>query len=115
MSLPQFTVQQVSSGNQTTTPALVRVLNSLIQNLSSIFSSLLQQVQLDSIVLSNTAVNTGINLIPHTLGRTLTGWQVIRQNAVANFYDQQTTTTYNTGTYLVLVSSAPCVISLLVF
>lgn len=112
MSLPQFTVQQVSENTQTTLQSIVRVLNALIQNLSSIFSSLLKQVQLDSVLVQNVTVVAGDNVIPHTLGRTLTGWKVIRQNAASNFFDKQATTKYNTSNYLVLNSSAACTISL---
>jgi hypothetical protein len=56
----------------------------------------------------------GPNTIPHTLGRTLTGWTLIRLNAPSLISDDQDSNT-EPETYLVLVASAPCTISIMVF
>ena len=117
MSLPQFTTTtKLSENTNTTVLAVIRAYNSLITNLQQIFSSLLKKTQLDSIVLTNIQLSAGINVIPHTLGRTLSGWSLVRQRGIAPLvYDEQDSTTYNTSTYLVLNSSAAVIVDVLVF
>ena len=114
MSFPQFAVSQVSEAATNSISAVVRVLNSLITNLSSIFSSITSRVQLDSIVLNNIQLSQGVNVIPHTLNRTLTGWKITRINGVSNIYDLQSTSA-NVGVYLYLNSSAAVQVSIEVF
>ncbi len=114
MSFPQFAVSQVSEAATNSISAVVRVLNSLITNLSSIFSSITSRVQLDSIVLNNIQLSQGVNVIPHTLNRTLTGWKITRINGVSNIYDLQSTSA-NDGVYLYLNSSAAVQVSIEVF
>jgi hypothetical protein len=116
MSLIQFTSNtKLADNGNTTIGQIVRLFNGLISNLNAIFQQLLKQVQLDSVILPNIVLKVGDNVIPHSLNRTLTGWQVIRQNAASQFFDKQTTTTYDTSTYLILNSSVACTVSLLVF
>lgn len=115
MSFPQFAVSQVSEAATNSISAVVRVLNSLITNLSSIFSSITSRVQLDSIVLNNVQLNEGMNVIPHTLNRTLTGWKITRINGVSNIYDLQSMISANVGVYLYLNSSAAVQVSIEVF
>lgn len=132
MTLIQFTSNSKLSENSTTSPSgsaqsaatisqVVRLFNGLISNLNAIFQQLLKKVQLDSIVLQDIAIIGGDNIIPHTLGRTLTGWSVCRltlppgASFPPTFYDKQNTTTYDTSTYLVLTSDQVCTVSLIVF
>lgn len=114
MSLPQFLFKQTANNTQTTLSSLTRVVNDLYSNLQQIFTAILNKVQLDSIILSNIQLQAGVNPIPHTLGRTITGWQPIdMQGGFAQLY--RTTPNLNPGTYLYLISNAPVTISLLVF
>lgn len=115
MSLPEFIVKQVSQATQTTLVTVVQVVNSLIQNLNNIFTYLKGKVQLDSVVLPNVSLTIGDNIIPHTLGRTLTGYSIVRRSVALVYFDKQTTTTYNTATYLVLNSNVATTVTLLVF
>ena len=57
---------------------------------------------------------TGSNTIPHTLGRNLSGWLVIRQRGAATLYDTQDTNQTPALT-LLLTASAPVVVDLKVF
>lgn len=115
MALPSFTVtSKLAEGTQTTVLSVVRVINSLITNLQQIFSSLLNQVQLDSVILSGVALNAGSNTVPHTLGRTLTGWQVIRQSSQSSIWDAQDSNP-NPSVNLALVCTQATTVSLLVF
>jgi hypothetical protein len=65
-------------------------------------------------ILSNIALTTGNNVIPHKLGRNLQGYRIVRQRAPASIYDTQDTNQMPALT-LQLVSSAPVVIDLEVF
>lgn len=65
-------------------------------------------------ILPNISLVSGVNVINHKLGRKLIGWQPSRIRASATFFDQQDTNQTPELT-LVLVSSAPVVIDLVVF
>jgi len=67
-----------------------------------------------SIILKNVKLVTGSNTINTTLGKTLTGWIIIRQRSAASIYDDQDNNQKPTLS-LVLVSSAPTVIDLEVY
>jgi hypothetical protein len=115
MSLPPFTATtKLAESSTTQIPAIARAFNALVTNLQQIFTTLLGRVQLDSVLLQSVELTTGHNTIPHTLGRTLTGWSAIRQNAAASIYDAQSSNP-DPQTYLVLVASAPVTVSLEVF
>ena len=60
------------------------------------------------------ALINGTTIINHKLGRALQGWIVVRNNAAATIYDAQATNLTPELT-LVLVSSAACTVSLVVF
>jgi hypothetical protein len=116
ISLPQFTTtNKLSDNTSTTISSVVRSYNSLITNLTQIFTSLLQKVQLDSVILQSIPLNAGsVTIIPHTLGRTLSGWQIVRLRGLAVIYDSQDQNP-NPQTYLQLVSTDPVVVDILVF
>lgn len=115
MSLPQFTATlKLAETAATPLLAVVRAFNGLVTNLQGVFSGLLGRVQLDSVVLQGISLATGPNTIPHTLGRTLTGWSLVRLDAAAMVYDAQVSNP-DPQTYLVLVASAPCTVALEVF
>jgi hypothetical protein len=115
MSFPQFNVTtKLVEGAQTTLLSLIRGYNSLISNLQQIFTALLNKVQLDSVILNKVSLSVGQNVIPHTLGRTLTGWELIRQRGQASIWDSQDNNP-NPGNYLLLMSSAAVSVDILVF
>ena len=114
MSLPQFVKRFLAESASTTTLNVVKGFNQLNGNLDSIFQSLLKRVQLDSVVLQDIPLTAGVNQIPHGLGRTLTGWKVIRLSGAAVIYDQQATNP-NPQLYLILNSSIGCNVSLEVY
>lgn len=115
MSLPQFTATtKLADSSDTKVASVVRAFNTLIDNLQQIFTSLTKKVQLDSVLLPSISLSTGSNTIPHTLGRTLTGWKITRIDAAAIVYDMQTANT-DPQTYLVLFTSGPATVSIEVF
>lgn len=108
MSLPAFIFKQIASNSPAT--AIAKTINDLNTNLNQIFTSILKKQQLDSVILQNITLVVGSNQIPHTLGKMLTGWQIIRQSSASQIYD-----TGVTNQYLTLNASAPTTLSLLVF
>jgi hypothetical protein len=115
MSIPQFTVTtKLAEGSQTTSLSIIRGYNSLITNLQQIFTAVLNKVQLDSVILTQIQLSKGQTTVPHTLGRTLTGWQIIRQRGEANIWDNQDNNP-NAGSYLLLSSSAAVSVDIIVF
>src|SRR5580693_6773216 len=106
MSLPQFTATtKLAETASTPLLAVVRAFNALVTSLQSIFTSLLGKVQLDSVILQNVSLVSGSNTIPHTLGRTLTGWSVIRIDSLSGIFE---TPSPDPSTYLVLFASDAC-------
>lgn len=90
MSLPAFTTtSKLTDSTTTTTQQVVRVVNTLIGNLQQIFTALLQKVQLDSLIIQNVVLKPGVNTIQHTLGRNLSGWEIVRQRSQASIWDSQ--------------------------
>ena len=115
VSLPQFTATaKLAEAKDTPVVTVVRAFNALVTNIQQIFTSLLGRVQLDSVLLAGVELGVGSNTVAHSLGRTLTGWSVTRQNASAAIYDAQDSNP-DPQTYLVLFASAPCTVSLEVF
>lgn len=113
MSLPQFTSTR-KLAESSSASAIASAFNALVSNLQSIFTYLLGRVQLDSVILKGVSLSTGDNVVPHTLGRTLTGWSVVRLDAAVAVWDAQLTSP-DPATYLILVASGPCTVSLEVF
>jgi len=113
MSFPSFTAGgKLADSSQTKT--IARTYNALVANIQAIFTNLLARGQLDSVILGGIDLALGPNTIQHTLGRTLTGWSIVRLDAAASIYDMQASNP-DPGTYLVLYASAPATISLEVF
>lgn len=65
-------------------------------------------------ILKNQSLQAGSNTINHLLGTPLQGWYVIRQRAAATIYDLQDNNQMPQLT-LILNSSAPVVVDLVVF
>lgn len=125
MSLPAFTqTNKLTDNTVTTMSSIIRAFNSLIVNLQQIFTALLKKPQLDSVILSSITLNKGLTVIPHTLNRNLTGWQIIRQSSIGTFESTGEASVWdaqgqgsntNVNTYLYLMSSNSVIVSLLVF
>lgn len=113
MSLPQFVPQNLSTQNSDN-KQIVRAINYIQSQLVNILNFFTKSVQFDNILLQNIALKSGLNQIPHTLGRNLTGWTLVGQSAAASLYDEQASNP-SQQIYLYLVASAPCTVSLLVF
>lgn len=111
MTFPAFTSGSKLSENSAV-GVVARAFNALVTNLQQIFTYLLARVQLDSVLLTGVVLVDGQTTVPHTLGRTLTGWIVIRVNAAAVIWE---TPSPDPATYLVLNSTGPCTVSLEVF
>jgi len=114
MTLPNYVKRTLAESATTTIINIIRVVNQMNDNLSDIFSNISKKVQLDSVVLQSIPLSAGTNQIAHTLGRTLTGWKIIRLSGPAVIYDMQATNP-NPSTYLTLVSSIGCNVSIEVF
>lgn len=94
---------------------ILRVINTLQGNIEDSLTPLLSKTQNDSTVLTNiTLSSTTTNVINHTLGRTLTGWKVVRQRAQASIWDSQDSNT-SPGLTLLLNTTANVVVDLEVF
>jgi hypothetical protein len=65
-------------------------------------------------ILNSIALKSGSNTINHKLGKTLTGWFIVRQRASATIYDQQDSNKTPTQT-LSLNSSADVTVDIYVF
>ena len=91
-------------------------INDNIDNTAAAFQQILGKDQLDSSIVSNIKLVPGIvNSVPHTLGRNLTGWIVIRNHGIAtNIIDLQDTNK-SPNLLLNLVVSVKCMVDLLVF
>lgn len=68
----------------------------------------------NGLILENVNLSSGINTINHTLGRALQGWIVVRQNAAATFYDNQSANIMPALT-LILHASGTVTIAIYVF
>lgn len=112
MTLPSF-IKQTLAETGATAQQTVRAFNAQASNLADIFTALLKRVQLDSILLQSVSLVAGSNQVPHTLGRTLTGWKLTRLRANVAVWDVQAQPL--PSTYLTLVASAPVVVDLEVF
>lgn len=67
-----------------------------------------------STLLPDIKLVTGNNTVNHLLSRKLQGWSIVRIDAASSIYDSQTSNSTQDKT-LILVASAPCTVSLLVF
>ncbi len=102
--LPKFQVINTS------TPDLSTVQQNLVRTLNPIFNT----PTLGGNLLTNISLVSGVNNINHGLGRTLNGWQIVRQRANANIWDSQDNNKTPTLT-LTLNSSAAVTCDIYVF
>lgn len=88
--------------------------NMLQTSWSSAINPLLANPLSSMVILKDVVLATGSNTINHRLNRVLQGWMVIRQNAVANLYDDQDQNPLQNKT-LILVTDADVTVNLIVF
>lgn len=119
MSFPNFVIQFLGNAIGSTLPAvqktvndIVRIVNDMQKNLNQIFQQLLSKVQLDNVILPPVTLKVGQNVIQHTLGRVLTGWQPINvQTASPKLVSYQVAD----NQYFYLTSDVVCTVTFLVF
>lgn len=112
MSFPVPSSNNVSATNSTTFITLmVAAFNRLLNQLGIFFNYLNGKPQLDSIALTGISLNAGNNTIPHTLGKTLTGWTLTDQTSQADIYRYQP----SDRTYFYLNSSATTTVNIVVY
>jgi len=88
--------------------------NMLQTTWSSALNPLLANPLSSMVVLKDIVLAIGSNTINHLLNRTLQGWIVVRQNGVANLYDDQAANPLQNKT-LILISDAAVTVNLIVF
>lgn len=93
---------------------IVRLFNSVVNNLNDIFSQQANTVQNNSVLIQNVQLHVGSNQILHTLGRTLTGWQITRSRTMAIVCDDQDNQALPQQ-YLTLVSGSEVLVDIVVF
>jgi hypothetical protein len=107
MSFPNF--KQHKPQGKDITVGDIQVLQ---DNLSSTLSPITGRAHLESSILEGiTLVSGSTNLVPHKLGRKISGWKLCDLNANAVIYRDSTSTADNTR-FLALVTSLNCICSL---
>ena len=92
-----------------------RAVNQLQENVEQVLSPIVDKEILDGILIKDVQLITGqLNKINHLLGKRLTGYTVVRQNANATIWDSQDLSLSQSRT-LTLNCSANVKISLWVF
>lgn len=91
-----------------------RLVNQLQQNIAKALKNILGLPQAQGLILTKISLGVGLTSVPHTLGRTLIGWQITRQRGPASIYDTQDNNSAP-GASLFLNSSAAVVVDLFVF
>lgn len=90
-------------------------LTKIQDNISDAYDPLITNIALNSTILTEVILVAGqVNKIPHTLGRNLSGWQVIRKRAAADIYDTQDIN-LSPNLLLYLWTTANVTVDLLVF
>ncbi len=95
-----------------------RLLNTVQFNVEKMLAPLARTVILDGLLLENVTVrSTGINSIEHKLGRKVRGYILVSTSTPTSLYDYLNNTTYDSqkDLYLLLSSTADCVVNLWVF
>lgn len=89
-------------------------LNRVQDNLARPIDQLLQVPILDGQLVEDVVLKAGDNLVDHGLGRVLRGWIVVRQSAMSDLYDKQSTNPFP-ARQLALNSSNAATVSMWVF
>lgn len=91
-----------------------RVLNMIQDNVSNILDPYSSKDILQGQILQKVVLVTGANTVPHKLNRTLIGWFIVRQRALATLYDTQDSQS-RPDLFLSLVASANVTVDIYVF
>lgn len=91
-----------------------QLLNRVQDNVDRSLNPVIDVPILDGVLLQSVTLASGSNVINHTLGKTLTGWSIVRQRGVASIYDEQSSNKFPSRT-LLLNSSAAVSVDLWVF
>lgn len=108
MALPSSLIQFKKVGQKS--PELTQFQD----NCEQTFSRLTNKQILDGVLLEDVALTTAASNISHGLGRPVTGYMVIKKNANAVVYDNESTNTKKTQ-FLILRASATVIVSLWIF
>lgn len=114
MTLKKFTKLYVDADSVVSASNLVRTINQLQTKIDESLTPLITRLQNDSLILNQVSLITGSNNINHLLDRNLLGWSIVRQNGIANIYDNQDNN-LSPGLTLILISSAPVIVNIMVF
>ena len=93
---------------------LARIINSLQQNVADCISPMASKIQNDSLILKNIQLTSGnVNIISHTLGRNLLGYNIM-PHSQATIWDTQSNNSAP-NLYLYLNTTSNVLIDLLVY
>lgn len=115
MSFKKFKTQILDINNINSWGNVLRVINTLQQNVDATFSSIVAKFLLNAVVVSGVTLETGkVNVVNHTLGQGLSGWIVVRKRGQADIWDSQDDNRSQNLT-LWLNTSADVTVDLLIF
>jgi hypothetical protein len=91
MSFQSFNKQILSAANLSDPANVLRVINTLQNNIQNSINPMVSKIQNDSTQLISVSLLAGQNnIINHTLNRILNGWSIVRMRSVAaKIYDTQ--------------------------
>jgi hypothetical protein len=100
-------------------PSLVRImtesrdLNQVQNNIATVLNPVTNNPLTQGVFLNNIGLGAGVNIIPHTLGRPVSGWIITSISAAASIYCTQTPPI--TSSTIQLVSDATAVVNIYIF
>lgn len=90
MAFKNFKKQFLNIESVNDPKSLLLVINSIQAAIEDSITTLVSKFQNDSILLTNIKLNSGkINIINHSLGKKLIGWQIVRQRNQSQIWDNQ--------------------------
>ncbi len=115
MSFRNFKKQVLDTSNLEDPDNILRVINTLQNNISDSLQPMIVKIQNDSGILTRVSLVAGsTNVVSHLLGRKLLGWNVIRLRGEATVWDDQDNN-LSPNLTLLLLTSADVVVDLEVF
>lgn len=90
-------------------------INDMQNNIAAAINQLLGKDQLDSTLIKNIQLQPGLNKVPHTLGRPISGWQVVRPRQGYAWLYEDAINNPSPKLLIYIYSAAACTIDLLVF
>lgn len=115
MTFQKFKKLTITQSDVTDPADVMRVINNLQDNITTVISPMAVKSHNDSTVLTSISLLVGQNnIINHTLGRQLAGWKIVRKRAQADIWDNQDSNTSPNLT-LWLSTSADVTIDIEVF